>query len=198
MPRIDWNEIYSKDEVVGKKFDHLIKPIPWTDDVDQNTSDTLEWLLRSGRSKEVRYSEEPVINKIVDAWYRYEAVEGQFYHVCYPKELLMYRMRYDGLYDHVTASKDLMGAIDRNKRAKTALWSAWRCFGQDGGRIPQETPEDISTKNDMVITWREAEDQFSNWRQHWNNKCSRCSESLPRSLQMAVILQIKLAAALND
>lgn len=194
MTNIDWSNVYHRDEPQGKKFERLPKPIRWTQDFDQNLADTLEWLVRSGRSPKVRYSNETTVNHNVDSWYQYALVDGIFFHICYPQDLLMFRQRYDGLFLNLEMQKEISGSALRLKNARNQLWNAWHCIGVDGNRRQDnKDPERITDVGGENLVFEAADAaSWRGWKQYWDNKCSRCSTPLPKALQAWIVLQIRL------
>lgn len=200
---IDWSAVFSKEEEVGRKFDRLPQPIPWTMDYEQNLIDTMEWLFRAGTKEVIRLCPGQQFELMNDRWYKYAPLEGLYYHICYPKEMLMYRTRYDALHAQVVGNNDLKGARDRIKLARQALWSGWRCFGHDGKLREPRHDEEFVSETDPNDRWvystvfnENERIPYKYWKQNWRKRCSICSEDLPKQLRMNIFVLKKLKDAL--
>lgn len=200
---IDWKNVFSAEEEVGRKFDRLPKPIDWTMDYEQNLIDTMEWLFRAGTKKSIQLCTGQQFELMTDRWYRYAPLEGLYYHICYPREMLMYRQRYDSLHAQVVDVHSLTGALDRLKLARQALWSGWRCFGHDGKLMEPKMDEEFVSETDPNDKWKfsqvfqEGERiPYKYWKQNWRKRCSICSEDLPKQLRMNIFVYKKLKDAL--
>lgn len=168
MDDIVWKDVYSKSEETGQKFAHPIKPIRWTLDYEQNLAETLEWLVRSGRSKKIREQKASTINLVRDRWYRFDPREGVFFHICFPQDMLNFRSQYDGLYSDMENLKEFKGAHIRLAQTTGMAWNAYKCVGWDGM------------------------DQDERDRQVWKDKCWRCGTPLPNALKAWVVMQVRL------
>lgn len=195
--RIDWLKVYHKDETVGKKFNHLPQPIPWTDDFETNVADTLEWLYRSGMKNENRFYPDSLFNEATDHWFRSERLPGEFVHVCYPQEMLAYRGRYDSIFAAIQEGGNITQAIKAIDSARSVLWGAYGCTGSDGKKV-QPKPEDEATVDfhGSAMELHGSDIPYKHWKQEWTYHCSRCGSDIPKSIRLSIFLEMKLAKAL--
>ncbi len=180
---VDWKKIfvaYNEGEARKKKFQILPKVFPWAGDFQENVELTLEWLIREGKSDEVRLSKEPVTNVVKDGWYTLEAEPGHFIHVCYPREMLKFRGQYESLRQQIMGECSdehlLKTVLETAEAARTKLWSAWGCIGHDGERVEPDWDK-LNTTDHFELA------SFQNWPQKWTYNCSKCCSDLPKSLQ---------------
>lgn len=162
------------------KFDQPIGLIPWTDNYLQNVSLTLEWLVRDHRRAAIRLCAEPLCSHVKEHWYHCDFDEGIFYHVCYPKDILNYRVQYESAYSiyKYLPPKDMSSeALQLIDSCKNLLWIQWKCIGKDGEytyKINKNTNE-----KELYIKYRYL--------------CSRCGSDMPKSIRMFTLLtQTKL------
>lgn len=151
---------------INKKFESLIKPIPWYSDFDKNIALTLEWLVRDHRKENLRLYRKFLHQHVRDLWFHNEYDPGTFVHVCFPNDLLNYRMQYDAIYaqqaelEAVQMSKSAIYLIDTGIQR---LWSQWKCIGKDG----------ISKINGDI---------------KYKYSCSRCCSEMPKGVKMFIML----------
>lgn len=174
MNEINWLLIYPKyvnSKRAPKKFQRLPSLIPWFDSMEDNLWLTLEWIIRDNRIDEIRLCPEPVLNRIKNNWYKAEYDEGRFLHICYPQDFLNFRMQYESFYCHLKTldTTNILMVENLRNNARRKLWSIWECTGRDGHYYYNKKTFEPKLR--------------------WDNKCSLCSEPLPKSLQMWVKLQ---------
>jgi hypothetical protein len=144
-----------------------------------NLTYTLEWLLRDSRKDKIRFNERNLIKHIKDNWFISEIQEGQIVHVCYPKELINYRMKYESVYgEYVNLDSKEMSIkpLYLINHAKNLLWAQWKCIGFDGS-------QDV----DGIFTGLP----------HYNYNCNRCQTKMLKNVKAYVILTKSRLAALN-
>lgn len=157
---------YGKD-VMNKKFELPILPIPWSNDYKENVALTLEWLVRDHRKDDIRLDEDEILEHVREFWYRSTHFEGEYTHVCYPHNILQLRHQYDEAHAflrNLSPSDMSTHVINIKKHLSQLLWAAWKCTGRDGTRNKE-------TGKPLYIY-----------------KCSRCGNAMPKSIKAYVIL----------
>lgn len=163
----EWTVFEALDHAQNSKFDQPIVPIPWGTDYHENVALTLEWLVRDHRRDQLRLKEELLHERTREFWFHNEYDPGIFMHVCYPKDILKFRMQYDAAYAEWNAlppQEMSSRAIKMLDNCKQLLWYQWKCIGKDG--FP-------SLEGDGV--------DYRYW-------CSRCFEKMPKGVKMFTVL----------
>lgn len=161
------------------KFSDPIGLIPWTTDFNTNVLLTLDWLTRDHRSEEQQLSESLLHNHVKEFWFHNEFHQGYLIHICFPTELLSFRMQYESAYNELKTLPPANMSVDGIRlihTCKDLLWKQWRCFGKDGY---------LDTKRDKPTT-----------KILYRYECSRCGMKTPKGIKMFLMLtQSKLKDA---
>jgi hypothetical protein len=162
----DWTLIEAAGPTQNSKFEQPILPIPWGTDYHDNVALTLEWLVRDHRRDQLRLKPEFLHSPTRKFWFHNEYDPGMFMHVCYPKDLLKFRMQYDSAYVEwsVLPPQEMSSrAIKMFDNCKQLLWYQWNCIGKDGFYGDGDTLD-------------------------YRYECSRCYEKMPKGVRMFTVL----------